>query len=110
MSEYQSEEEFLKDFWGSFKKQKKVFKTYLIKDNVTNLYKIGKATDPEKRVNALKVANTNIELYAVCEENVEYILHKAYRDNQVSREWFRLSNLDVNIIISKYNFLKKEVI
>lgn len=46
MSEYQSEEEFLKDFWGSFKKQKKVFKTYLIKDNATNLYKIGKATDP----------------------------------------------------------------
>ena len=110
MSEYQSEEEFLKDVWSSFKKQKKVFKTYLIKDNVTNLYKIGKATDPAKRVNALKVANTNLELYAVCEENVEYILHKAYHDKQVSREWYRRSNIDVNTIVSKYNFLKKEVI
>ena len=110
MNEYKSQEEFLKDFWGSFKKQKKVFKTYLVKDNATNLYKIGKATDPSKRVNALKVANTSIELYAVCEENVEYIIHKEYHDKQVSREWFRLSDLDVNTIISKYHFQKKEAI
>ena len=98
MNEYKSQEEFLKDFWGSFKKQKKVFKTYLVKDNATN------------RVNALKVANTSIELYAVCEENVEYILHKEYHDKQVSREWFSLSDLDVNTIISKYHFQKKEAI
>lgn len=110
MNEYKSQEEFLKDFWSSFKKQKKVFKTYLVKDNTTNLYKIGKATDPEKRVNALKVANTNIVLYAVCENNVEYILHKEYHDKQVTREWFRLSNLDVDTIIEKYHFQKKEVI
>ncbi len=110
MNEYKSQEEFLKDFWGSFKKQKKVFKTYLVKDNATNLYKIGKATDPAKRVNALKVANTNIELYAVCEDNVEYILHKEYHNKQVSREWFRLNDLDVDTIIAKYHFQKKEAI
>lgn len=107
MSKYQSEEEFLKDFWGSFKKQKKVFKTYLVKDNATNLYKIGKATNPSKRVNALKVANTNIELYAVCEDNVEYILHKVYHNKQVSREWFRLNDLDVDTIIAKYHFQRR---
>lgn len=108
MNEYKSEEEFLKDFWDSFKKPKKVFKTYLIKDNVTSLYKIGKATDPSKRVNALKVANTNIELYAICDNNVENILHKEYHDKQISREWFKLSKQDVVRIIEKYNFTKKE--
>ena len=54
MNEYKSQEEFLKDFWSSFKKQKKVFKTYLVKDNATNLYKIGKATDPEKKSQCFK--------------------------------------------------------
>lgn len=48
MNEYKSQEEFLKDFWGSFKKQKKVFKTYLVKDNATNLYKIGKQQTQQK--------------------------------------------------------------
>jgi len=76
---------------------------YLIKDNRTGYYKIGKSNDPQKRLRKLKQQPTllplphDFELVHAWEEEAtkEFELHARYANKRVRGEWFCLSRWDV---------------
>ena len=95
--------EFLLNAFGALKTKKRSFKTYILFDNAANLYKIGRATDVEKRLSTLAVANPSLSLTLVINANVENSLHKEYANKRVKSEWFKLSEEDIRNIDHKYN-------
>ena len=66
-------------------------KTYLIKDESTNLIKIGKSKNPQARLKALSASNLNLKLIHVFDFNIESYLHKTFKPNNVGGEWFNIS-------------------
>ena len=70
--------------------------TYVLKDLVQGIYKIGKTTSPSKRFNTLCVLGRVVPI-ALVEKDVEAELHKKFADNRVvndqaqggKTEWFR---------------------
>ena len=83
-------------------RDKKEFKTYLMFDDGSGLYKIGKAFDIEKRLKYIKGMCPMIMLVCVCERNVESQLHKAYKAKRKTGEWLKLDNSDVKYIKDKF--------
>jgi hypothetical protein len=80
------------------------YKTYLIYDGVTKLYKIGKSISPKKRFNQIKTSNPNAILFAICDQDIENILHNEYCKLIVSGEWYMLKDKELKCIFNKYNF------
>lgn len=95
--------EFIVGAFASIKAKKKRFKTYILLDNAAKLYKIGRATDVEKRLSSLTVANPSLSIALVINANVENRLHKEYANKRVKSEWFKLSEDDIRSISNKYN-------
>lgn len=76
---------------------------YLVQMTGTNLYKIGKTNqiDPRHRINALG-RNVNL-IYALpygANVGAERAMHRHFRDQWVSGEWFDLSSDDVTLFIN----------
>ena len=80
------------------------FKTYIMMDNRTLMYKIGRSKSPSYREVTLQSENPLIELIAICEEDIERKLHKFFKDCRIRGEWFRFTEGQVNKIISEYGF------
>lgn len=82
------------------------FGTYIIKDYIANIYKIGKSVDVYERLKQIRCCNPHILLYAYLDKNVETELHNKYSRNRLSPncEWFNLSDGDLNNIVNEYNF------
>lgn len=82
------------------------FKTYIIRDYAANIYKIGKSVDVCERLKTIYCCNPHVSLYAYLNENIEAKLHKEYKHKRISGdcEWFRLSQEDLDSIVSKYGF------
>lgn len=70
-------------------------KTYIILDESSLYYKIGKSKNPIKRLKTLSIGNPNMKLIAIINENIETSLHKKYKGNLISGEWFSLQNQDL---------------
>lgn len=85
-------------------------KTYLIKDNRTGATKIGKSNNPYKREKTLQSDVLSLELLYICDDNIESLLHKKYKDKRIRGEWFNLTDKDIEYIVNKYNFRKAEKI
>lgn len=85
-------------------------KTYLIKDNRTGATKIGKSNNPYKREKTLQSEVLSLELLYICDDNIESLLHKKYKDKRIRGEWFNLTDKDIEYIVNKYNFRKAEKI
>lgn len=85
-------------------KRVKGFKTYIMIDKRTLMYKIGRAKSPSYREATLQSENPLIELIAICEEDIERQLHKLFKDYRIRGEWFRFTEGQVNKIISEYGF------
>lgn len=79
-------------------------KTYLMHDGNTGHIKIGKSINPKKRLRGLMCANPAITLRYICELDVEDNLHTKYAEKRVDREWFDLSQEDIDYICRNYNF------
>lgn len=79
-------------------------KTYLMIDAHTNLVKIGKSKEPKLRERTLQSAKPLISLFAVCQDDVESLLHKTYKFYRVRGEWFNLSKHQIDEIIIDFNF------
>lgn len=77
-------------------------------DNYPNIYKIGKSKNPVKREETLLHSAPSIKLYKVVETDnmhkLERNLHNLFSDKRVRGEWFKLSDIELNEIIEKYNF------
>lgn len=70
----------------------KVF-TYLLFDDT--YYKIGKSTNPSKRLRTLQVANVNIKMICCGLGASEEYLHERYKKQRVAGEWFKLNESEV---------------
>lgn len=80
------------------------FKTYIMIDKRTLMYKIGRSKSPSYREVTLQSENPLIELIAICDEDIERKLHKLLKDYRVRGEWFRLTEDQVSKVISEYRF------
>ena len=80
------------------------FKTYIIKDVSSGLYKIGRSSNIYKRFKQINSIAVNSILYATLEKDVESILHKELGEYLKRNEWFDIPDNEINRIISKYKF------
>lgn len=82
------------------------FKTYIIRDYVADIYKIGKSVNIYERFRQIYCCNPHVSLYAYLDNNIEAKLHKEYDHKRIpnSCEWFRLSQEDLDKIISEHGF------
>ena len=77
-------------------------KTYLMYDDITQKFKIGKSYDPYKREKTLCSDRCSIYLVAYCDYDIESVLHSMYSEYRVRGEWFNLSTKQVSWIIKYF--------
>ena len=75
-----------------------IIKTYIMKDNHNNMYKIGKSKNPKFREKTLQSEKPSIKMIKVFDFNIERKLHILYKNKRVRGEWFRLSDKDLENI------------
>ena len=85
------------------KKPKKINKNtrvYLMIDNHTGLYKIGRSIKPLKREKTLQSEKPSIKLLYDWEavNKDEHTLHKIFKRKRVRGEWFDLNDIDISSI------------
>ena len=76
-------------------------KTYLIRSKEG--VKIGKSTNPEKRLQAIKVSAPSARLIAYGSGVEEKRLHRQYKHKRIAGEWYKLSRTDTEDIIRRLN-------
>ena len=86
------------------KEEKPEAKTYIVLDDNTGLYKIGKAVNIENRLSGLRCANPGLQLIAYNIKNVENELHQKCKKYHVFREWFDIPEKELRKIIKDYGF------
>ena len=77
-------------------------KTYILKDNNTGYYKIGKSVDPLNREKTLQSEKPTYQMIKVFNKDVEYELHKKYNNQRQRGEWFDLTRTQVKYICTHY--------
>ena len=77
-------------------------KTYLMYDDITQKFKIGKSYDPYKREKTLCSDRCSIYLVAYCDYDIESVLHSMYSEYRGRGEWFSLSINQVRYIIDYF--------
>ena len=77
-------------------------KTYLMYDDITQKFKIGKSYDPYKREKTLCSDRCSIYLVAYCDYDIESVLHSMYSEYRGRGEWFNLSTKQVSLIIKYF--------
>jgi hypothetical protein len=78
-------------------------KTYLMRNNESGSYKIGRSKNVNARFSQLKCAVPLLELVAVCNDDIELELHKRYKNLGIGGEWFSLNDSDISEIINLFN-------
>ena len=77
-------------------------KTYLMYDDMTQKFKIGKSYDPYKTEKELYLCRGSIYMVAYCDYDIESVLHSMISENRVKDEWFNLSTKQVSWIIEYF--------
>lgn len=77
-------------------------KTYLMKDNNTGLYKIGKSKNPKNREKTLQSEKPTLKMVKIWSKNIEKHLHYIYKEQRVRGEWFELTPIQVKYICTHY--------
>ena len=80
----------------------KTIKTYIIKDDLNNTYKIGRSIDPLKREKTLQSEKPNLKLIKIFENNIEKELHDLYKHCRLRGEWFKLNKVQLKYICKNY--------
>lgn len=91
-------------FIGRYNKKYIKYFTYIIKNNNNGFYKIGKSSDVKRRLSGLSIVEDNLTLIAYVNKDIESELHARFDIKGIYREWFNLSDCDLNDIIDKYKF------
>jgi hypothetical protein len=70
---------------------------YLMRNNLTNHYKIGRSNNPEYRERTLQSQEPDVELLFSCHESIitEKELHDLFDHKRIRGEWFDLNANDV---------------
>ncbi len=68
--------------------------TYIIESKTSNLYKIGRTRNLQKRLQMIKgsISYENLVVYRTFDCDVEYALHKHFAPYRVVGEWFKLND------------------
>ena len=74
-------------------------KTYLMYDDITQKFKIGKSYDPYKREKTLCSDRCSIYLVAYCDYDIVSVLHSMFSEYRNRGDWFNLSTIQVDWII-----------
>ena len=77
-------------------------KTYLMYDDITQKFMIGKSYDPYETEKELYLCRGSIYMVAYCDYDIESVLHSMYSENRVKDEWFNLSTKQVHWIIDYF--------
>ena len=80
----------------------KTIKTYIIKDDLNNTYKIGRSINPLKREKTLQSEKPNLKLIKIFENNIEKELHDLYKHCRLRGEWFNLNKVQLEYICTNY--------
>lgn len=81
------------------------FGTYIIFNNKSNLFKIGKTKNLGKRMSLLENEyGVKLQLIGFLDTDIESELHIKYSKNRVHGEWFNISMDTALDICNKYNF------
>ena len=78
-------------------------RTYILKDNNTGFYKIGKSINPKERERTLQSEKPTIKMVKEFKTDIESKLHKKYSEHRVRGEWFDLNNVQLKYICTNYN-------
>jgi hypothetical protein len=83
-------------------KEKRIYKTYIMKDSHNNLYKIGKSLNPKIREKTLQSEKASIKIIKIFDKNIENELHLKYNKNRIRGEWFNLNKIQIKYICTHY--------
>jgi len=76
---------------------------YIIKDENTGLYKIGRSSNPLNREKTLQSEKPLLKAVKIFKEDHEAELHDLYKKQRVRGEWFKLTKLQLQYVCTKYN-------
>jgi len=79
-----------------------IIKTYIMKDDNTGFYKIGKSINPKFREQTLQSEKPTIKIVKIWEKNIEKELHNLYKSFRIRGEWFDLSKIQVKYICTNF--------
>jgi len=77
-------------------------KAYILKDNNTGLYKIGRSSNPLDREKTLQAEKPTIKLIKIFKDDIERELHDKYNKQRVRGEWFNLNKVQLKYICTHY--------
>ena len=77
-------------------------KTYLMYDDITQKFMIGKSYDPYETEKELYLCRGSIYMVAYCDYDIESVLHSMYSEYRGRGEWFNLSTKQVHCIIKYF--------
>lgn len=89
-------------------KRDKPYKTYIAFDENTLLYKIGRSSNPFKRIKGSSTFSPFVKLMFVSDIDVESAIHNKYSKCRKLGEWFDLPEKDLCDIVNNYDFVKYE--
>lgn len=73
-------------------------KTYIIKNKINGLFKIGKSKNPVKRLSQIEQIKGDCELLLVINSECETLLHNHFYKSHIGNEWFLLTDSDIHTI------------
>jgi hypothetical protein len=83
-------------------KKIKEIKTYIMKDDLSGLYKIGKSINPKYRERTLQSEKPSIRIVKIFNSNIEKKLHGIYDEYRVRGEWFKLTEIQLKYICTHF--------
>lgn len=84
----------------------KIVYTYLGSGNIDGYIKIGKTNNIDKRENTIRTGNIDFKIIAFIGRDIENELHSKFEIKRMEREWFHLSDNDIDNIINEYGFIR----
>lgn len=94
--------DFVKEVLSCCKRKERKYKTIILQDSETKLYKIAKAEDIEKRFKVLHSTNPNLSIKAIINDNVKSEILKGLGILATGSDWIKLSDDEINNIIKQY--------
>jgi len=76
-------------------------KTYIIKDDISGYYKIGRSKNPKNRLKQVCPTYSTPLLVYVINDDYESMLHKQFNHKRVKGEWFNLDSYDLEWIYKR---------
>ena len=95
--------EFVRELLGSCRRKERKYKTFIMKDSSTKLFRIAKAEDIEKRFKVLYASNPNLTIAIVINDNVKSNILKDFESKATGQDWLSLNDEDIQAITNKYN-------